>query len=159
MDAFGRSSLGLNVVMGGVERSGVWLPIVGVLVFGICLFLAFTISRLGKAGTRNVPLWTCGEVYEPDEVRYRAGSFYLPFVSRFEHMVSLGLPSIHLRRPDRIYRGLDFDQLIYYPFVDWFIRLSQNFRRTHLGIPQAYMLFQVVGIVLVGVAIFWLSLM
>ena len=159
MDAFGRSSLGLNVVMGGVEGSGVWLPIVGVLVFGMCLFLAFTISRLGKAGTRNVPLWTCGEVYEPDEVRYRAGSFYLPFVSRFEHMVSLGLPSIHLRRPERIYRGLDFDQLIYYPFVDWFIRLSQNFRRTHLGIPQAYMLFQVVGIVLVGVAIFWLSLM
>jgi hydrogenase-4 component B len=159
MDAFGGSFLGLNLGMGGVERSGVWLPIVGVLVFGICLFLAFTLSRLGKAGTRNVPLWTCGEVYEPDEVRYRAGSFYLPFVSRFEHMVSLGLPSIHLRRPDRIYRGLDFDQLIYYPFVDWFIRLSQNFRRTHLGIPQAYMLFQVVGIVLVGVAVFWLSLM
>jgi hypothetical protein len=32
------------------------------------------------------------------------------------------------------------------------------FRKTHLGIPQAYMLFQVVGIVLVGVAILWLSL-
>jgi len=155
----GGSLLGLNLVMDGVERSGVWLPIVGVVVLGICLFLAFAISRSGRAGSRTVPVWNCGEVYEPDEVRYRAGSFYLPFVSRIEPIVSLGLPSIHLKRPERIYRGLDFDQLIYYPFVDWFIRLSQNFRRTHLGIPQAYMLFQVLGIVLVGVAVLWLSLM
>jgi hydrogenase-4 component B len=157
-DVFRGSALGLTPVMGGVEGSGVWLPIVGLLAFGICLFLAFSISRLGKAGTRNVPLWNCGEVYEPDEVRYRAGSFYLPFVSRFEHLVSLGLPPIHLKRPHRIYRGLDFDQRIYYPFFDWFIRLSQMFRRTHLGIPQAYMLFQVIGILLVGLAILWLSL-
>jgi hydrogenase-4 component B len=158
-DAFGGSTLGLTPVMGGVEGSGVWLPIVGLAVFGVCLLLAFYISRLGKAETRTVPLWNCGEVYEPDEVRYRAGSFYLPFVSRFEHLVSVRLPSIHLKRPSRIYRGLDFDQVIYYPFLDWFIRLSQTFRRTHLGIPQAYMLFQVVGILLVGLAILWLSLM
>jgi hydrogenase-4 component B len=158
-DVFGGSALGLTLVMGGVEGSGVWLPIVGLGIFGICLWLAFYISSLGKAGSRRVPIWNCGEVYEPDEVRYRAGSFYLPFVSRFEHLVSLGLPSIHLKRPDRIYRGLDFDQRVYYPFVDSFIRLSQMFRKTHLGIPQTYMLFQVVGIVLVGVAILWLSLM
>jgi hydrogenase-4 component B len=158
-DAFGGSALGLTPMMGGVEGSGVWLPIVGLVVFGICLLLAFYISRLGKAKTRTVPIWNCGEVYEPDEVRYRAGSFYLPFVSRFEHLVNLGLPPIHPKRPRRIYRGLDFDQVIYYPFFDWFIRLSQLFRRTHLGIPQAYMLFQVVGILLLGLAILWLSLM
>jgi hydrogenase-4 component B len=159
MHALGGSWLGVNLMVGGTEWSGAWLPIVGVVVLGICLLLAFAVSRSGKAGTRTVPVWTCGEVYEPDEVRYRAGSFYLPFVSRFEAMVSFGLPPIHLKRPDRIYRGLDFDQLIYYPFVDWFIRLSQNFRKTHLGIPQAYMLFQVLGIALLGAAILWLSLM
>jgi hypothetical protein len=129
-----------------------------VVVLGVCLLLAFAVSRSGKAGTRTVPVWTCGEVYEPDEVRYRAGSFYLPFISRFEAMVRFGIPAIHLKRPDWVYRGLDFDQLIYDPFVAWFIRLSQNFRRTHLGIPQAYMLFQVLGIALVGAAILWLSL-
>jgi len=159
LHALGGSWLGLNLMLGGVEGSGVWLPVVGAVVLGICLLLAFAVSRSGKAATRTVPVWTCGEVYEPDEVRYRAGSFYLPFVSRFEAMVSFGFPSIHLKRPDRVYRGLDFDQLIYYPFVDWFIRLSMNFRRTHLGIPQAYMLFQVLGIALVGAAILWLSLM
>src|SRR5512136_82882 len=159
LHALSGSWLGLNLMVGGAEGSGAWLPVVGVVVLGLCLLLAFAVSRSGKAGTRTVPIWTCGEVYEPDEVRYRAGSFYLPFVSRFEAMVSFGLPPIHLKRPDRIYRGLDFDQLIYYPFVDWFIRLSQNFRRTHLGIPQAYMLFQVIGIVLVGAAILWLNLM
>ena len=159
LHALGGSWLGVNLMVGGAESSGAWLPIVGVVVLGICLLLAFAVSRSGKAGTRTVPIWTCGEVYEPDEVRYRAGSFYLPFVSRFEAMVSFGLPPIHLKRPDRIYKGLDFDQLIYYPFVDWFIRLSQNFRRTHLGIPQAYMLFQVIGIALVGAVILWLSLM
>lgn len=159
MEAFRGSWLGLSPGMGGVEGSGVWLPVVGVLVLGICLFLAFAISRSGKAGARTVPVWNCGEVYEPDEVRYRAGSFYLPFVSRFESMVRFGLPSIRMKRPDRIYRGLDFDQFLYYPFVNWFIRLSQNFRKTHLGIPQVYMLFQVLGIALVGAAILWLSLM
>lgn len=158
-EAFGGSALGLTTTMGGVEASGVWLPIVGLAVFGICLFLAFCVSRLGKAETRTVPLWNCGEVYEPDEVRYRAGSFYLPFVSRFEHLVNPRVPHIHLKSPGWIYRALDFDQVVYSPFLDWFVRLSQLFRRTHVGIPQAYMLFQVIGILLVGAAIVWLSLM
>ena len=157
-EAFGRSWLGPSLVMGGSEGSGVWLPLVGGLVLGLCLCLAFFISRLGKARTRNVPLWNCGEAYEPDEVRYRAGSFYLPFVSRFEEIVRFRIPSIRFQRPERIYRGLDLDQLIYYPFVDRFVRFSQSFRKTHLGIPQAYMLFQVVGMVLVGAAVLWLSL-
>lgn len=154
-DIFGTSTFGLSPIIGGVQ-SGVWLPITGLLVFGGCLLLAFLLSRVGKPGIRTVPLWNCGEVYETDEIRYRAESFYLPLVSKFEHLVYPELPTVHLTRPDRIYKGLDFDRIFYYPLVDFVMRFSQKFRRTHVGIPQAYLLFQVIGIIVLVAIMLWL---
>lgn len=156
-DMFGGSIWGLTPIIGGV-KSGVWLPITGLVVFGGCLLLALLISRIGKPARRTVPLWTCGEVYDSDEVRYRAESYYLPLVSRFERLVYPELPTIHLKRPQRIYKGLDFDRVFYYPLVDLVIRISQKFRRTHVGIPQAYMLFQVIGVALLVAIILWLGM-
>jgi len=160
-DIFGTSILRLAPVIGtpviGQGASGVWFPIVGFFVFGGCLLLAYVISRIGKPATRTVPLWNCGEVYGSDEVRYRAESYYLPLVSKLEHLIYPELPTVHLKRPQRIYKGLDFDQLFYYPLVDLVMRFSQKFRRTHVGIPQAYMLYQVIGIIVLLAIVFWIS--
>lgn len=153
---FGSSVYGLTPLM-GAEPSGVWFPLAGTLVFGGCFLLAFMLFRSGAAETRTVPLWHCGEVYETEETRYRAESYYVPMVSHFERLVYPDLPSLHLAQPRRIYKGLDFDQLIYYPLVEVLIRFSQKFRRTHVGIPQAYMLYQVIGIILVIAIMLWLS--
>ena len=154
-DIFGASAFGLTPIIGGVQ-SGAWLPITGLLVFGGCLLLAFFLSRAGKPGIRTVPLWNCGEVYETEEVRYRAGSFYLPLVSKLEQIVYPELPTPHLKRPERIYRGLDFDRLFYYPLVDFVTSFSEKFRRTHVGIPQAYLLYQVIGIIVMVAIMLWL---
>lgn len=155
---FGNSVYGLTPVLNGGVNSGVWLPITGTFIFIGCLALAFIISRIGKPQRRTVPLWNCGEVYEPDEVRYRAESYYVPLVSFFERLVYPEFPSLHIKRPERLYKGLDFDHLLYYPLVDLVVRVSQKFRRTHVGIPQAYMLYQVIGIILLGLIVLWLSI-
>lgn len=156
-DIFGSSVLGLAPIIGGMQ-SGAWFPITGLLVFAGCLCFAFLLFKAGRAQRRAVPLWNCGETYETDEVRYRAGSFYLPLVSRFEGLLYPEFPTAQLKRPERIYRVLDFDQVFYYPLVDLLGRFSQRFRRTHVGIPQVYVLFQVMGIILL-VVILWFSMM
>ena len=155
---FGNSVYGLTPVLNGGVTSGVWLPITGTFVFIGCLALAFIISRLGKPQRRAVPLWNCGEVYTPDEVHYRATSYYLPMVSFFERLVYPELPTLHIKRPERIHKGLDFDRLLYYPLVDVVVRISQKFRKTHVGIPQAYMFYQIIGIILLGLIVLWLSI-
>ncbi len=155
---FGNSVYGLTPVLNGGANSGVWLPITGTFIFIGCLALAFIISRIGKPQRRTVPLWNCGEVYEPDDVRYRAASYYVPMVSFFERLVYPELPTLHIKRPERLHKGLDFDHLLYYPLVNLVVRISQKFRRTHVGIPQVYMLYQVIGIVVLGLIVFWLSI-
>lgn len=155
---FGMSEIGLIPMMGGVQ-AGVWFPLMGLLVFGGCLMVAVIISRVGSPESRSVPIWNCGEVYDTDEVRYRAQSFYLPLASHFERLVSWEAPPIHLKKPERIYRGIDFDKVLFYPLVTAMLRFSEMFRRTHVGIPQVYMLFQVIGFILVVAVIVWLTLM
>jgi hypothetical protein len=78
-------------------------------------------------------------------------------VSYFERLVYPELPTLHIKRPERLHKGLDFDRLLYYPLVDLVVRISQKFRRTHVGIPQAYMLYQVIGIILLGLIVFLLT--
>ncbi len=153
---FGNSHYGLAPVLNGVQ-SGVWFPLTGFLVLSGCLLGALIISRLGRAETRTVPVWGGGEVYEADETRYRAGSFYIPLASYFERLVYPEMPSHKLQRPDRVYRGLDFDKVVYYPFVDFLFFFSKKFRLTHVGIPQAYLLYQVLGIVALVIIMVWLS--
>ena len=155
---FGNSVYGLTPVFNGGRTSGVWLPLTGTLFFLGCLILAFIVYRIGKPQQRIVPLWNCGEVYEVDEVRYRAESYYLPLVSFFERLVYPEFPALHIKRPERIHKSLDFDQILYYPLVNLVLRISQRFRRTHVGIPQAYMLYQVIGIILLGLVVLWISI-
>ncbi|MCX5866241.1 MAG: proton-conducting transporter membrane subunit [Proteobacteria bacterium] len=153
---FGNSRFGLVPVLGGGE-SGAWFPVTGFLVLTGCLLVALIISRLGRAGSRTVPVWSCGEVYETDEIRYRAGSFYIPLVAYFERLVYPELATHKIQRPGRAYKGLDFDKVFYYPFVDFLLLFSQKFRRTHVGIPQAYLLYQVIGIAALVAIMIWLS--
>ena len=154
-DLFGTSIFGLSPIIGGMQ-SGTWLPITGLLVFGGCILLAFLLSRAGRPGMRTVPLWNCGEVYETDEIRYRAKSFYLPLVSQFERLVYPEFPTIQVKRPRRIFKVLDLDEVFYYPLVNFVMSISQKFRRTHVGIPQAYLLYQVIGIIVLVAIMLWL---
>jgi len=155
-DTFGNSILGLTPHLAGTII-GAWLPILGLFLLTGCFLLAYWISRIGKPVKRAVPLWTCGEIYETEEVRLRAENYYVPLVSHFEGLVYPEPPSAKIKRPHKIYKGLDLDEVLYYPSVDLVLRFFQKFRHTHVGTPQVYLLYQMVGILILVVAILiWL---
>jgi hypothetical protein len=110
---------------------------------------------MGGSRKRFVPVWFCGEEYDKEQVRYKAKSFYLPFIHLIERLFFPKIPVPKIGKPERIYRFLDFDRHFFYPLVDWMFRFTERFRKTHVGIPQVYMLWQVLGIILVVIVLFW----
>ncbi len=77
---FGRSLLNATVSLPGSSTpTGIWGPLVILIAFAGCLALAYLISRMGGAKTREVPMWLCGEEHSFEEVRYPVHSFLLPF--------------------------------------------------------------------------------
>jgi hypothetical protein len=64
------------------------------------------------------------------------------------------LPSISV--PSAVIRAFDFDRWIYYPVSAAFSRLSVGCSRLHNGIPQMYLLWQVLGCALSIGLVFWL---
>ncbi len=155
-DIFGSSILGLTVSPGW-PLVGSWLPIPGVILMSGCFLLAFWISRMARPVRRTVPLWTCGEVFEPKEIRFPAENYYVPLVSRFEGLIYPESPLDRIKSPQKIYRGLDLDEVLYYPTADLVVRFFQKFRKSHVGTPQVYLLYQVIGIlILVAAMLIWL---
>ena len=94
-----------------------------------------------------------------------AASFYIPFKqlfsftignTKFEGMYpkSLGLPKLAI--PGGLKAVLDIDRWLYYPFVSGFMRLSRRFSRIHVGIPQVYVLWIVIGVIACIIVLFLL---
>jgi hydrogenase-4 component B len=148
----------LPVVVGGgpglaVASSGfgfaVWSPLP--VAFGLLLLAGgvyLGIQRAGGAETREVPIWTCGEEEAPAALRYSAGSFYLPFKHAFRGVY----PSVKVRAPafpPGLRRALNPDTWLYLPVARWVERSSRTVSRTHVGVPQVYLLWIVLGAVAV----------
>jgi len=139
---------GLAVASSGIGLA-VWAPLpvaIGLGLLGVGVYLG--LQRAGGAQVREVPIWTCGEEEAPSALRYSAGSFYLPFKHAFRGVY----PSFPIRAPGfppGLRRALNPDGWLYLPLARWVERSSRAVSRTHVGVPQVYLLWIVVGAVAV----------
>ena len=166
----GSSWTGLQLSLFGEQTTGTWLPLAGLAALVVASVLAYGLSRLGAATRRTVTMWSCGAlvdgerarylVVEPKtepataafEARYQAHGLYGAFKEAFRSIY----PTVRLPRlpyPRTLMSAFDADNWLFQPMVragDW---LTQRFSRTHSGVPQQYLLWQLVGLVVVLVAI------
>jgi len=149
---FGSSALTVNLNISGAS-SGAWGAIGVLIAFAGCLALAYFISRMGGAQTREVPMWLCGEEHPFAEVRYPVHSFLLPFNRLFANIYP-SIPMPRLPRPSAILRALNIDNWLYYPGLQLGERIIQAIRLTHAGVPQLYMLWVIVGAALAVIVLF-----
>ncbi|HVO12681.1 MAG TPA: proton-conducting transporter membrane subunit [Vicinamibacteria bacterium] len=111
--------------------------------------LAYAVQRAGGAEVRLVPVWNCGEEHASADVRYRASSFYQPFRRAFAGIypaARLAPPAI----PQALHRALDLDRWLYLPAAAAVQRAARALSRTHVGVPQVYLLWIVGGAIAVA---------
>jgi hydrogenase-4 component B len=139
---------GLSVARAGMEMA-IWAPLpVAALLVVLGLFCYRGIQRAGDAPIREVKVWTCGEEVQPEEFRYPPGSFYRPFKEAFGGIY----PKVAWRPPPfpvAVRRILDPDAWLYQPLVRGVERAARGVSRTHVGVPQVYLLWMVVGVIAV----------
>lgn len=149
----GASPIALGFSPGGVAV-GMWSPLPMVAVVLGLVAISYGLMRLAGAPVRKVECWYCGEEHADELVRFRAGGLYGPFKHAFDRLYPrIGVPRIAF--PRVLERIFDLDSWLYGPFVRAGGRLAQRLSRTHSGIPQIYMLWQVIGVILVLVILVW----
>jgi NADH:ubiquinone oxidoreductase subunit 5 (subunit L)/multisubunit Na+/H+ antiporter MnhA subunit len=126
-----------------------WAPLAFLAALAILALIAYGIQRAGRAPVRHVPVWYCGEEHDLSTVRYPAGSFYLPFKHAFQGIYPICRVRVP-RFPSPIRRLLDFDRWVYNPAVSVIETAADRVSRTHVGTPQIYLLWIVIGAVLVA---------
>jgi NADH:ubiquinone oxidoreductase subunit 5 (subunit L)/multisubunit Na+/H+ antiporter MnhA subunit len=130
------------------------LIVLAALLAGV--LLSWGMSRVYRVPVRPAEIWSCGEKVESDLIRYRAASFYRSFTDNLAFLYrNRSWPQLKL--PVGLAGVLDFDRWIYFPIARGFMWFSQLLSRMHRGRPQIYLLWQVIGIVLVFLGIFWLK--
>ena len=138
---------GLSLSIGGAALAA-WAPLVlvaGMVVLGL---IAFWLQRAGGAQTRQVPVWTCGEEHAAATVRYPASSYYLPFKHAFAGIyprIRWHVPSL----PAAVRHAFDADSWAYVPLGRLLERSAGAVSRSHVGVPQVYLLWIVVGAIAV----------
>ena len=161
---FGTSMPGFSLDLGqGVF--GTWNPLWALIAIAILFAFGFLISRAGVARKREAETWYGGRDHEVEHVRYPSHSFYIPFKqlfsftlgnTRFEGMYPKSLELPKLAVPGGLKAVLDIDRWLYYPFVSGFMRLSRWFSRIHVGIPQVYVLWIIIGVIACIIVLFLL---
>jgi hydrogenase-4 component B len=131
-----------------------WSPLAILTALVVLALLSYAIQRAGGARTRSVPVWYCGEEHAAATVRYPASSFYLPFKHAFQGIYPSG--KMHVPRfPAPLRRALDFDQWLYRPTVKVIDTAADRISRTHVGILQIYLLWIVIGAIVVTGILLW----
>ncbi len=146
----------LALVKDGVVLA-TWAPMpvaLVLLVLGAAAF--FGLQRAGGAATRTVPVWAGGEEEEPALMRYRADSLYRPFKDAFHGMYP-HVPPLQLSVPVFVRRTLDLDRWLFRPIARGTADAARGVSRTHVGIPQVYLLWIIVGAVAVIMTILLVS--
>jgi hydrogenase-4 component B len=145
---------GIALDLNGLAATAV-SPILILLALAVCVGIAYAIYRSVRVESRPASIWNCGEVVSDELVRYRASSYYKPFRNLISPVYrKFGLPQIPPPQP--LVHGLDFDRWLYYPIGSAFVRIGKTFSRIHNGVPQFYLLWQVVGLILSIMLVFWL---
>lgn len=144
--------LGLSITVDGATLAG-WAPLVVLAAAAVLTALMLGLQRLGGATVRQVPVWTCGEEHDSGLVRYPASSFYLPLKQALAGVY----PRIGLRPPPfplPLRRSLELDGWFYSPLARLMERVSHSTSRLHVGVPQVYLLWIVLGaMVLAGLVL------
>jgi len=167
----GGSWTGLTLSFSGEGVTGVWLPLAGLAAVVLSSLLAYGFSRLGAAQRRAVTIWHCGAlidgakmrylVVEPKsdpatadfEARYQAHGLYGAFKEAFKGIY----PTVQVPRmayPRRLMSIFDADTWLFQPLTragEW---LTRRFSRTHSGVPQSYLIWQLMGLAVVLVVLF-----
>jgi hydrogenase-4 component B len=126
-----------------------WSPLAILATLAILALISYGIQRAGGAQVRSVPVWYCGEEHASAAVRYPASSFYLPFKDVFHGIYPSG--KVHAPKfPAPLRRLLDFDQWLYAPTVKVIETAADRVSRTHVGTPQIYLLWIVIGAIIVA---------
>ena len=148
----GHSPFGMSFTPSGAAV-GVWNPLVSALALVICIALSYGLGRAAQAPSRAVPTWYCG-VEVPRQVgHFQAHGLYGPFRRAFEKVyVTTGVP--RGRYPTSLAKLFDVDSWLYGPVIRTGGRVAERFSRSHVGIPQWYLVWQVVGVVIVLAALF-----
>src|SRR5271157_6627480 len=153
VSALPASGLDASRMWGGLTLTdgspvGFWSPLAILAALAILALISYGIQRAGGAQVRTVPVWYCGEEHAPATVRYPASSFYLPFKHAFQGIYPSG--TVHVPKfPAPLRRALDFDQWLYTPASKLLDRAAGGVSRTHVGTPQIYLLWMVIGAVIV----------
>jgi len=131
-----------------------WSPLAILAALVVLALLCYAIQRVGGAQRRSVPVWYCGEEHAPALVRYPASSFYLPFKHAFQGIYPSA--KVHVPRfPAPLRHALDFDHWLYAPSAKAIGLAAGRVSRTHVGIPQIYLLWIVIGAIVVAGILLW----
>ncbi len=149
----------------GEGTAAAWNPLAMGTALLACLVVSCLLYRAGGASVRQTALWYCGEKHRPEEVKFTAFSLYLPFKRFFYVRIgnyeqegvypAFRMPTVKL--PTELRRAFDIDHFLYDPVVRWAMGFMERFSRIHVGIPQVYVLWMVIGIVFAIAILFALS--
>jgi hydrogenase-4 component B len=131
-------------------------PLIILGALSACLVISYSIYRSVSVVSRPAAIWSCGELVPDEAVRYRASSFFKPFMELISPVYKqISWP--RLSAPQPLLSGLDLDRWLYFPIASVFVRISGMFSKIHKGIPQFYLFWQVLGLVLSMGLVFWLK--
>ncbi len=160
---YGDSLIGINTNF-GFGIFGSWNPIIILAALVVTTLISYYFYKSGKVKERMVESWYCGEEHTDEEVRYPAHNFYLPFKQLFRIKIgkyeregvypTIPLPKIKFSEEGIIKRILGIDNWLYYPIVNFTLKLFKKFSKTHIGIPHVYLLWMFIGL-LVGIFILY----
>lgn len=159
--AISASGVDASRLWGGLSLSdgspvGFWSPLAILAALAILALISYGIQRVGGAHVRAVPVWYCGEEHASEAVRYPASSFFLPFKHAFQGVYPTG--KVHVPKfPALLRRALDFDQWLYAPTVKVIDGAADRVSRTHVGTPQIYLLWIVIGAIIVTGILLWVN--
>jgi len=152
--ALGSSPLGLTFTPDGAA-AGVWNPLVSAIALAVCIALGWGLARAAHPVSRRVPVWYGGEEVPAGIGHFHAHGLYEPFRRAFERVYLVtGIPRTGY--PMSLARIFDVDGWLYGPLVRAGGRVAERFSRSHVGIPQWYLMWQVVGVIVVLATLFFL---
>ena len=134
---------GAYVSSGGVLVA-FWSPVAMLIAIAAVALIAFAIQRAGGAAVKQVPVWYCGEEHPAHVVRYAASSLYVPFKHAFHSIYPVWNVSVP-PFPPRLRRALELDRWLFEPLVRLVDRAASGVSKTHVGTPQVYLLWIVIG--------------
>jgi hydrogenase-4 component B len=143
----------LALTPGGTVTAA-WNPLLLLAVLAGLTVVSYAVMRLAGAPAREVECWYCGEEHADDLVRFRAQGLF----SSFNRVFAGIYPTVRLPRmrfPRALERAFDLDSWLYGPLIRGGGGLADRLSRTHSGIPQMYMLWQVVGVIVVLALLVW----